>query len=145
MTEINWLQMLTFRQELHYFARALLAQGQKRTLTSSELEILSLLYLRTENITPLVLSRESGMKKEAVSRCLRQLFERGLIDKNKHPQDERSYVLSITEAGKKTLKENYGPILQPLYDLRRSMETDFDTLFRLIENANIRLEGMNGV
>ena len=143
MTDINWLQMLAYQQQLHHFARALLAQGQKRTLTASELEILSLLYLRTENITPLMLSKESGMKKEAVSRCLKQLFERGLIEKNKHPQDERSYVLSITETGEKTLSENYGPILQPLYDLRRSMETEFDMLFHLIEIANKKMDAMN--
>ncbi len=139
MTDLTWLQMLTNQQELHRFARALLTQTQKRTLTSSELELLSLLYLQTENITPLILSRQSGMKKEAVSRCLRQLFERGLIEKNRHPQDERSYVLYITECGKTTLRENYGPILQPLYDLRRNMGTDFDTLFHLIKKANAQI------
>lgn len=142
MTDLNWLQMLANQQELHRFSRAMLAQSQKRTLTSSELELLSLLYLQTENITPLVLSRQSGMKKEAVSRCLRQLFERGLIEKDRHPQDERSYVLYITESGKTTLKENYGPILQPLYDLRRSMGTDFDMLFHLVKKANTQMAEM---
>ncbi len=140
MTEINWMQMLTFQQELHHFSRSLLAQGQKQTLTASELELLSRLYLRTEDSTPLVLSRQSGMKKEAVSRCLKQLFEKGYIEKDRHPQDERSYVLSLTDNGKAALRENYGPILQPLYDLQRSMKADFDLLFQLIEKANIQME-----
>lgn len=144
MAEINWLQMLAYQQELHHFSRALLAQGKKQTLTASELELLSrlylCLYLQTEDSTPLWLSRQSGMKKEAVSRCLKQLLEKELIAKEKHPQDERSYVLSLTESGKAALRENYGPILQPLYDLQRSMGAEFDTLFQLIEKANAKMD-----
>lgn len=143
MAEINWLQMLAYQQELHHFARALLAQGQKQTLTASELELLSLLYMQTEECTPLVLSRQSGMKKEAVSRCLKQLFEKGFVEKNRHPQDERSYILSLTQSGKEALRENYGPILQPMYDLRRSMEKEFDLLFHLIEQANVQMDAKN--
>lgn len=140
MEEINWMQMLAFQQELHHFSRALLAQRKKQTLTASELELLSRLYLQTKASTPLVLSRQSGMKKEAVSRCLKQLFEKGLVIKEKCPQDERSYVLSLTEKGKAALRENYGPILQPLYGLQQSMATEFDVLFHLIEKANIQME-----
>lgn len=143
MPETTWLQMLAFQQELHHFSRALLAQAQKQTLTASELELLSRLYMHTGQITPLVLSQQSGMKKEAVSRCLKQLFEKGFIEKCKHPQDDRSYVLSITESGKVALRENYGPILQPLYDLKRSMNSDFDLLFELIEKANDQIKKMN--
>lgn len=140
MSEFNWLQLFAYLQELRYFSRSLLAQGQNCTLTASELELLSRLYLQTAESTPLVLSRQSGMKKEAVSRCLRLLFEKGYITKEKHPQDERSYILSLTESGKIALQENYGPILQPLYELQRSMETEFDTLFHLIQKANAQME-----
>lgn len=143
MAEINWQQMLVYQQELHRFARALLAQGQKQTLTASELELMSRLYLQTEESTPLILSRQSGMKKEAVSRCLKQLFEKGFVEKGKRPQDERSYVLSLTESGKKALRENYGPILQPLYNLHRNMEDEFEQLFDLIEEANTKMEQIN--
>lgn len=140
--ELMWLHMLACQQELHHFSRFLLAQGQKQTLTASELELLSWLYVQTEESTPLVLSRQSGMKKEAVSRCLKQLYEKGFIDKEKRPQDERSYTLSLTESGKCALRENYGPILQPMYDLKRAMGEDFDRMFRLIAEANARMEEM---
>ena len=147
MADISWLQMLAYQQELHHFSRAILAQGQKHTLTASELELLSRLYLRlylqAEDSTPLALSRQSGMKKEAVSRCLKQLCEKGLIEKDRHPQDERSYILSLTEHGKAALRENYGPILQPLYDLQRTMGEDFDTLFRLLEKANAAMKALD--
>ncbi len=140
MAETNWLQMLAFQQELHHFSRALLAQGPRQLLTASELELLSRMYLQTAESTPLELSRQSGMKKEAVSRCLKQLFEKGYVAKDKHPEDERSYILSITDSGKTALRESYGPILQPLYDLRRCMGEEFTELFRLIERANAQIE-----
>ncbi len=145
MEEINWLLMLSYQQELHRFSRAMLAQGQKRTLTASELELLSRLFLKDEGeSTPLVLSRQSGMKKEAVSRCLKQLFEKGFVEKSRHPQDERSYVLSLSESGKAALRENYSPILQPLYDLKRSMGPEFEMLFGLIAKANAQMDTRNG-
>ncbi len=138
MSQMDWLQMLAYQQELHHFFRTLLAQNQKQTLTASERELLARLYLEPSESTPLSLSRSSGMKKEAVSRCLKRLFEKEFIQKQKHPQDERSYILSLTEAGQEELRQNYGALLQPLYDLRRQMGTDFDVLFELIHNANTK-------
>ncbi len=138
MSQIDWLQMLAYQQELHHLSRTLLSQGQKQTLTTSERELLARLYLEPAGSTPLSLSRSSGMKKEAVSRCLKRLFEKEFIIKERHPQDERSYILSLTEAGQAELRQNYGAILQPLYDLRRQMGPEFDTLFRLIHEANIQ-------
>lgn len=138
MSHMDWLKMLAYQQELHHLSRMLLAQSQKQTLTASERELLARLYLNADEPTPLSLSRSTGMKKEAVSRCLKKLFEKEFIQKEKHPQDERSYILSITEAGRRELRQNYGALLQPLYDLRRSMGPEFDTLFRLIHEANVK-------
>ncbi len=136
MEQIDWLQMLKYQQELHLFSRTMLVQSQKKLLTASELELLSLLYLKTEQTTPLTLSHLSGMKKEAVSRCLKQMYEKNLITKARHPQDERSYILTLTDQGREALRESYGLVLRPMYDLYRSMGNDFDKLFRLIEGAN---------
>lgn len=140
MGEISWLRMLKFQQELRHFSRALLVHGQKLPLTASEMELLSLLYLQPEGSTPLELSRHTGMKKEAVSRCLRQLAEKHLIAKSKRPEDERSYLLSLTETGRKALKESYLLVLHPLYELHENMGDEFEELFRLIETANIRMK-----
>lgn len=136
MHQNEWLQMLTFQQELHCLSRTLLSQSPKQTLTASERELLSRLYLEPTGSTPLSLSRSSGMKKEAVSRCLKHLVEKEFIQKEKHPQDDRSFILSITEAGRAELRQNYGVLLQPLYDLQRQMGPDFDALFQLIHQAN---------
>ena len=143
MEEPNWTQMLECLQELHHFQRAMLVQGQKQPLTASELELLSQLFAQGAPITPMELSRLTGMKKEAVSRCLRQLLEKGYIEKKQHPADERSHVISLTEPGLQAMEACYGPILRPIYALRRSMGEDFDRLFRLIGEANNRMDAMD--
>ncbi len=136
MEDIHWQKMLEYQQELHRLSRILLIQSQKQTLTASERELLARLYLQPHESTPLALSRESGMKKEAVSRCLKSLYEKGYIRKEKHPQDERSYTLIMTETGKKELSASYYAILKPFYEMRRRMGPEFDALFDLVCKAN---------
>lgn len=136
MKEIDWLVMLENQQELNHFSRTLINKSQNKTLTNCERELLARIYLEPEESTPLALSKLSGMKKESVSRSLKNLSEKNFIQKKKNPQDDRSYTLSLTDAGREELKQNYGAILQPLYDLRRSMGDDFDILFKLIKDAN---------
>ena len=136
MSEIDWLQMLEYRQSLHRLSRTLLSRGKDATLTASELELLSLLYLEPAQNTPLALSARSATKKEAVSRSIRQLTEKGLLEKQPNPLDDRSYTLSLTEEGSRKLRENYGAILGPMYALRRAMGDDFVTLFHLLQRAD---------
>ena len=81
MDQLDWVQMVKYQQELHRLSRKLLSKEQLQTLTSSERELLSFLYLYPEKSTPLELSKCSGMKKEAVSRCLKNLYEKGCIEK----------------------------------------------------------------
>ena len=140
MHQTDWLQMLDYRQHLHHFSRKLLQQNRESTLNTSELEVLSLLYLHPEEKTPLALSRRSGMKKEAVSRSIKQLYEIGCLEKLVNPLDERSYSLSLTKTGLQKLSENYAAILQPMYHLQRKMGEDFENLFRLLEKANLLLD-----
>lgn len=140
MQQIDWLKMMNYQQELHRFSRKLLPQGQKRSLTASERELLALLYLDSNGMTPLSLSRHTGMKKEAVSRCLKRLYESGYIQRKSHPQDERSHLLFLTEAGQMQLKKDCDSILKPLYCLRREMGENFEILFEMIGKANQRMD-----
>ena len=68
--------MMHCQQQMQKIMRALLPV-RKPALTVSECELLAHLYLRPEQNTPVLLSQGSGMKKEAVSRCLKTLFEKG--------------------------------------------------------------------
>lgn len=132
----DWQKMLTVHQELNQFARVMLVKKQKEFLTASERELLGWIYLCKSECTPLYLSKVSGMKKEAVSRCLKCLYEKKCISREKKQEDERSYALKLTETGEQALKNDYKIMLQKFYDLYREMGEDFEELFRLIVKAN---------
>lgn len=132
----DWQKMLNMHQELNQFARIMLVKKQKEFLTSSERELLASIYLKKENCTPLYLSKASGMKKEAVSRCLKSLYTKGCIKREKKSTDERSYCISLTDNGNLALKHDFEIMLQNFYDLYRQMGTDFHELFKLISKAN---------
>ena len=136
MADKEWLKMLEYQQELHHFSRMVLLQEEKHTLTISEIEILSWLSIHPGKSTPLDLARETGMKKEAVSRCLKKLTEKDCIEKTQHPEDKRSFILTVSETGNKELKDNYAFILKTMYALKREMGSSFETLFEEIQRAN---------
>ena len=136
----DWLRMSGYLRELHRFSRRLLPHPQRQALTAGEMELLSLLYLMPEGAAPLELSRRSGMKKEAVSRILRQLCAKGRVTRRRHPEDERSCLLSLTESGREELDRSCRTALQPLYDLRRQMGPEFEALFDGLCRANAQLD-----
>ena len=95
---MEWTDMIHYQQQMQKIMRALLPE-HKSVLTVSECELLAHLYLRPEQNTPVLLSQGSGMKKEAVSRCLKTLYEKNCISKQRNTADERSYQLFLTETG----------------------------------------------
>lgn len=139
MLDINWQEMLSNQQILYQFSRTILSHTQKQFLTTSERELLAWIYLHPVNCTPLLLSKLSGMKKEAVSRCLKKLFQKECIEKKKLGTDERRYYIFLTSKGEKELKRDYKILLQSFYDLYREMGDDFILLFSLISKANLIL------
>lgn len=123
--EIDWIDMVYYQQQVQKLSRLLLPARQTN-LTVSECELLSWLYLEPEQNTPVLLSQRSGMKKEAVSRCLKSLLEKNCIRREKQLLDERSYKIYLTATGVSELKKGYEIILQPFYDLWRTAGTDFE-------------------
>lgn len=139
--EIEWIDMVHYQQQVQKISRMLLP-SKRGKLTSSECELLAWLYLKPECNTPLLLSQLSKMKKEAVSRCLKSLYEKGCITREKKPDDERSYQLMITSTGLSELKEGYQAILHPFYQLLRECGTDFEEFLkytdRIVNKINER-------
>lgn len=131
--------MMHYQQQMQKIIRALLPAG-KSLLTASECELLAHLYLRPEENTPYLLSQGSGMKKEAVSRCLKSLYEKNCIRKQRQITDERSYRLFITETGLDELKRGYESILQPFYDLWRSSSEDFEAFMQYVDKLATHIE-----
>lgn len=131
--------MVHYQQHLQKIMRSLLPV-RKSALTASECELLAHLYLQPEQNTPILLSQGSGMKKEAVSRCLKALYEKSCIRKQRQTTDERSYQLSITETGLVELKKGYESILQPFYDLWRSSGEDFEAFMHYADKLAAHIE-----
>ena len=121
---MEWTDMMHFQQQLQKVMRSLLPL-RKSLLTASECELLAHLYLQPEQNTPVLLSQNSGMKKEAVSRCLKSLYEKECIRKQRQETDERSYRLFI---------------LQPFYDLWRSSSEDFEAFMYYADKLAAHIE-----
>ena len=136
---MEWTDMMHYQQQMQKVIRALLPV-RKSWLTASECELLAHLYLRPEQNTPILLSQNSGMKKEAVSRCLKTLYEKNCIRKQRQAEDERSYRLFITETGLAELKKGYESILQPFYDLWRSSGKDFEAFMHYADKLAAHIE-----
>ena len=136
---MEWTNMMHFQQQLQKVMRSLLPL-RKSLLTASECELLADLYLQPEQNTPVLLSQSSGMKKEAVSRCLKSLYEKECIRKQRQETDERSYRLFITETGLAELKKGYESILQPFYDLWRSSSEDFEAFMYYADKLAAHIE-----
>lgn len=135
--------MVRYQQQMQKIVRALLPE-RKTLLTVSECELLAHLYLQPKQNTPILLSQGTGMKKEAVSRCLKTLYEKGCISKRRNETDERSYQLFITETGLAELKKGYESILQPFYDLWRSSGKDFEMFMQYADKLAEHIEKGQG-
>ncbi len=140
---MEWTDMVHYQQQMQKIIRFLLPV-HKLVLTASECELLAHLYLRPEKNTPVLLSIESGMRKEAVSRCLKSLYEKGCISKQRQETDERSYQLFITETGLSELRKGYESILQPFYDLWRSSGDDFEAFMHYADKLAAQIEKGQG-
>ena len=131
--------MMHYQQQMQKIMRCLLP-ARKSLLTASECELLAHLYLQPDQNTPVLLSQSSGMKKEAVSRCLKSLYEKNCIRKERQTTDERSYQLFMTETGLTELKKGYESILQPFYDLWRSSGEDFEAFMYYADRLAAHIE-----
>lgn len=136
---MEWTDMMHYQQQMQKIMRSLLPE-RKSLLTVSECELLAHLYLQPDQNTPALLSQGSGMKKEAVSRCLKALYEKKCIRRQRQTSDERSYQLFITETGLDELKKGYESILQPFYDLWRSSGEDFEAFMYYADRLAAQIE-----
>ena len=136
---MEWTDMIHYQQQMQKITRSLLPK-RKSMLTVSECELLAHLYLRPDQNTPVLLSQGSGMKKEAVSRCLKTLYEKNCIRKQRKATDERSYQIFITDVGLAELKKGYESILQPFYNLWRSSGKDFEMFMYYADRLAAQIE-----
>lgn len=121
---------------LHEFSRKILAQQSLLTLTTNELDILTVIVLENGQLTPNGVSQKLKIKKESVSRTLKKMIENGFVEKIVNKRDERSCYLIITEEAKIILDENYRLLLKPYYYIEEKIDTNFDHLIDNIDATN---------
>lgn len=137
--ELEWTEVMHYQQQMQRLIRLLLPQKLGR-LTASEWELLSWLYLKPGQNRPNQLSQCSGMKKEAVSRCLKGLSEKGYIAKQPQPGDERGYCLTLTDLGLEELKNQCEANLNPFFHLMRTVGPDFVELLAQVDRVVNQVE-----
>ena len=121
MQEYNWIEMMNHMQELRLFCSLTVKSSKKEGITSAqELDLLSRIALTSNPLTPQDLTRGMGLQKSAVSRLIRNLEQKRLLEKVHDTEDRRSYTLCITPAGTEELNQTYHYYLDPIYRLRRS-------------------------
>lgn len=144
MNKKNWKDVARDVQKLHVFARTILIQQKTRTLTAAEMEVISYIHLSGEKQNPRSISNSTGMKKESVSRCLKTLFEREIVKKEKNIEDERSYWITLTDRGLEELDQNYKILLSPYHYLKERMGKEYESLIQnSIQATEILQEYMN--
>jgi DNA-binding MarR family transcriptional regulator len=136
----NWQDMGVKISILHEFSRKILAQQSLLTLTTNELDILTLIVLENGQLTPNGISQKLNLKKESVSRTLKKMIENGFVEKTANKQDDRSSLLIITEEAITILDENYKLLLKPYYYIEERIGQKFD---QLIDNIVVTNQLLN--
>lgn len=76
-------------------------------LTPAEIHLLSVVMDSSEGLTVSALSERMDVPMSAVSRMMRSMEERSLIERKIMPQDRRSILVTITPDGRKACDELY--------------------------------------
>lgn len=140
MKKEEWMYMIQDMGNFHSFARQMLKQSNL-TLTGAQMEMMLVIYLNGNSLTPMVAGESLGMKKAAVSRLVRGLVERGYINKTKSEEDERRVFLQLTEEGQRQLDANYKEALGPFYFLKEKMgDKEYLGLIELVRKADLILK-----
>lgn len=138
MNEPEWIKMINYSQDIRLFSHLLNRRGKpENILTKDELDLLSILIITDEVITPVLIAKKMGVSKPLVSRLIEQLYTKSLLEKVSNPNDKRSYSLLITDSGRKYLNDIYTYYLEPIYHLKKNLSTkEFEQLIKLIKKTN---------
>ncbi|WP_225048053.1 MarR family winged helix-turn-helix transcriptional regulator [Lacticaseibacillus kribbianus] len=87
--------------------------------------------------TPTALAEAMGLTKAAITKMLNPLIDDGLLTKTTDVRDNRSFTLSLTDAGHREVAALSPTYFEPMNRLREGMgKRQFDQLIELLEVAN---------
>ncbi len=93
-----------------------------------------------EEMEPHQLSREAGILGPSLVGVLERMGRSGLIDKKRHPSDQRRVIVSLTSRGKE-LYDDAWPMMQEVYDViaRQMGEEEMEHFLAALERFHDRL------
>lgn len=143
MKDKNWLDMVKKQGELRHLGSLAVKKAQKGNQASAqEIDFLFRAAFAEKLMTPGQIAKAMGTSKTIISRLIEQLERKSFIVKERDENDKRSYVIKVTNSGKKEIDMMYYYYMDPLYILKHEMGRErFEQLFKLIEEANSILSG----
>lgn len=135
------LRHLQINQTLNQFSRLTPSEGAEgRPVAQQNL----LFWVAAEPIppTPTELAEAMGLSKAAITKMMGPLIDDALLIKTPDQMDNRSFTLSLTEAGKQAVRDMSGDYFKPMNTLRDGLgKKKFTKLIRLLDEANEVLVG----
>lgn len=98
-------------------------------LSAGEEHLLSVIITKDEGMTVSALAEEMKMPMSAVSRMMRSMEERDLIERRIQPQDRRSIIVTVTEKGRRCCEELHARLHRFFLEMLSAFDPDeFDVM-----------------
>ena len=101
--------------------------------------LLTMIHL-LEPVTPTRLGAEMGMPAATVSDRLRELFDLAHIRREPNPRDGRSYVITTTAAGRRTIDRAEKAVLRARHAVAQELDVPLRDVEVLVEKLNRALD-----
>ena len=107
---------MAFIRMVHFQRCQLWKLARERDLTPIQMQILVFLNFFPDKIKTITdLAHEFSLKKPAISESFQALERKGLVTRERHERDRRSYLLSLTPKGR-TMAENIDKYSKIVFD-----------------------------
>jgi DNA-binding MarR family transcriptional regulator len=101
--------------------------------------LLSMIAIR-EPVTPTELAREMGLRPTTTSDYVEQLVELGHIQREPNPDDRRSYLLTLTEAGWEAFRRANEPARLALSLVEENLGRPLEEIEQVVDELILALE-----
>jgi DNA-binding MarR family transcriptional regulator len=92
-------------------------------------------------LTPGALGHRLGLTSGGVTALTGRLIDAGYVTRERHPEDGRMRVLTVTEAGAERLREYMEPVLEPVHETLAELDgEDAELLARILDELATRRE-----
>ena len=111
------------------------------SLSPAEGQLLTIIAQQKEGLTVSALAKALDMPMPAVSRMMKNLEQRNLLERRILPQDRRSILVTITPEGEECTEEFLTRLHRFFHELLQAVDPhDFDKLMQVLNNVMDQME-----